>query len=35
MAIYSLALTGIVLASFPFYIAISVLVTPVFRQAAQ
>jgi ATP-binding cassette, subfamily B, bacterial HlyB/CyaB len=31
MAFYSLALTGIVLASFPFYIAISVLVTPVFR----
>jgi subfamily B ATP-binding cassette protein HlyB/CyaB len=31
MAYYSLGLTGIVLASFPFYIGISVLVTPVFR----
>ncbi len=31
MAFYSLALTGIVLLSFPFYIAISVLVTPIFR----
>jgi subfamily B ATP-binding cassette protein HlyB/CyaB len=31
MALYSLFLTGIVLASFPFYIAVSVLVTPVFR----
>ena len=31
MAFYSLWLTGIVLLSFPFYIAISVLVTPVFR----
>ena len=31
MAFYSLSLTGIVLASFPFYIAISALVTPVFR----
>jgi subfamily B ATP-binding cassette protein HlyB/CyaB len=31
MAFYSLWLTGIVLVSFPFYIAISVLVTPVFR----
>jgi ATP-binding cassette, subfamily B, bacterial HlyB/CyaB len=31
MAFYSLWLTGIVLISFPFYIAISVLVTPVFR----
>jgi ATP-binding cassette, subfamily B, bacterial HlyB/CyaB len=31
MAFYSLALTGIVLISFPFYILISVLVTPVFR----
>jgi subfamily B ATP-binding cassette protein HlyB/CyaB len=31
MALYSLSLTGIVLASFPFYILISVLVTPVFR----
>ena len=35
MAFYSLSLTGIVLASFPFYIAISVLVTPVFRQSPQ
>jgi subfamily B ATP-binding cassette protein HlyB/CyaB len=32
MAFYSLFLTGIVLASFPFYILISVLVTPVFRR---
>jgi ATP-binding cassette, subfamily B, bacterial HlyB/CyaB len=32
MVIYSLSLTGIVLASFPFYIAISVMVTPVFRR---
>jgi subfamily B ATP-binding cassette protein HlyB/CyaB len=32
MACYSLWLTGIVLVSFPFYIAISVLVTPVFRR---
>jgi subfamily B ATP-binding cassette protein HlyB/CyaB len=32
MALYSLPLTGIVLASFPFYIAISVLITPLFRQ---
>jgi subfamily B ATP-binding cassette protein HlyB/CyaB len=32
MAFYSLFLTGIVLVSFPFYILISVLVTPVFRQ---
>ncbi len=31
MAFYSLWLTGIVLLSFPFYIAISMLVTPVFR----
>ena len=31
MAFYSLFLTGIVLRSFPFYILISVLVTPVFR----
>lgn len=31
MAIYSLPLTLIVIASFPFYIAISVLVTPIFR----
>ena len=31
MAFYSLQLTGIVLSSFPFYILISVLVTPVFR----
>jgi ATP-binding cassette, subfamily B, bacterial HlyB/CyaB len=31
MAFYSLMLTGIVLLSFPFYILISVLVTPVFR----
>jgi subfamily B ATP-binding cassette protein HlyB/CyaB len=31
MAFYSLALTGIVLLSFPFYILISVMVTPVFR----
>src|SRR5580700_7541922 len=33
MAFYSLWLTGIVLISFPFYIAISVLVTPVFRHS--
>jgi ATP-binding cassette, subfamily B, bacterial HlyB/CyaB len=32
MAYYSMALTGIVLASFPFYIAISAGATPVFRQ---
>jgi ATP-binding cassette, subfamily B, bacterial HlyB/CyaB len=32
MAFYSLPLTGIVLLSFPFYILISVLVTPIFRQ---
>jgi subfamily B ATP-binding cassette protein HlyB/CyaB len=32
MAFYSLFLTGIVLASFPFFIAISVLVTPLFRR---
>jgi subfamily B ATP-binding cassette protein HlyB/CyaB len=32
MALYSLTLTGIVLLSLPFYILISVLVTPVFRQ---
>jgi subfamily B ATP-binding cassette protein HlyB/CyaB len=32
MAFYSLTLTGIVLASFPFYILISVLITPLFRQ---
>jgi len=32
MAYYSLFLTGIVLASFPLYIGISALVTPVFRQ---
>ncbi len=31
MAYYSLFLTGIVLVSFPFYIAISAIVTPVFR----
>jgi len=31
MAFYSLWLTGIVLLSFPFYIAISALVTPIFR----
>jgi ATP-binding cassette, subfamily B, bacterial HlyB/CyaB len=31
MAFYSLALTGIVLVSFPFYILISLLVTPLFR----
>ncbi len=31
MAVYSLMLTGIVLASFPFYILISALATPVFR----
>jgi subfamily B ATP-binding cassette protein HlyB/CyaB len=31
MAFYSLWLTGLVLLSFPFYIAISVLVTPLFR----
>src|ERR1022692_2994041 len=32
MAFYSLFLTGIVLASFPFYVLISVLVTPMFRR---
>jgi subfamily B ATP-binding cassette protein HlyB/CyaB len=32
MASYSLLLTGVVLASFPFYVAISVGVTPVFRR---
>ena len=32
MACYSLFLTGIVIASFPFYIGISVAVTPVFRR---
>jgi subfamily B ATP-binding cassette protein HlyB/CyaB len=32
MAFYSLALTGIVMLAFPFYIAISALVTPVFRR---
>ena len=32
MAYYSLFLTGIVIASFPFYIGISVAVTPVFRR---
>ena len=32
MPIYSLPLTGIVLASFPFYILISVLAAPVFRE---
>jgi subfamily B ATP-binding cassette protein HlyB/CyaB len=32
MAVYSLFLTGIVLASFPFYILISALATPVFRE---
>ena len=31
MAFYSLTLTGIVIASFPFYIGISVLATPAFR----
>jgi subfamily B ATP-binding cassette protein HlyB/CyaB len=31
MALYSLPLTGLVLASFPFYIGISALATPVFR----
>ena len=31
MAFYSLTLTGIVIASFPFYIAISVLASPAFR----
>ena len=31
MAFYSLTLTGIVLVSFPFYIGLSMLVTPVFR----
>ncbi len=35
MAYYSLFLTGIVLMSFPFYIAISAIVTPVFRQRLQ
>jgi subfamily B ATP-binding cassette protein HlyB/CyaB len=33
MAFYSLPLTGIVIASFPFYILISALVTPIFRHA--
>jgi subfamily B ATP-binding cassette protein HlyB/CyaB len=32
MGIYSLYLTGIVIASFPFYILISVLAAPIFRQ---
>jgi len=32
MAFYSMSLTGIVLISFPFYIAISAIVTPVFRR---
>jgi subfamily B ATP-binding cassette protein HlyB/CyaB len=32
MAYYSLFLTGIVLASFPFYIGISVAITPIFRR---
>lgn len=32
MAFYSLSLAGVVLLSFPFYIFISVLVTPIFRQ---
>jgi subfamily B ATP-binding cassette protein HlyB/CyaB len=32
MAYYSLFLTGIVLASFPFYIAISAIATPIFRR---
>jgi ATP-binding cassette, subfamily B, bacterial HlyB/CyaB len=32
MAFYSLSLTGIVLISFPFYIAISAMVTPIFRR---
>jgi subfamily B ATP-binding cassette protein HlyB/CyaB len=32
MACYSMALTGIVMLSFPFYIAISAMVTPVFRR---
>jgi subfamily B ATP-binding cassette protein HlyB/CyaB len=32
MAFYSVTLTGIVLASFPFYILISAVVTPIFRQ---
>jgi subfamily B ATP-binding cassette protein HlyB/CyaB len=31
MAVYSLSLTGLVLASFPFYVMISAAVTPVFR----
>jgi len=31
MAWYSLLLTGIVIASFPFYVAVSALVTPIFR----
>jgi subfamily B ATP-binding cassette protein HlyB/CyaB len=35
MAIYSLALTGIVLASFPLYIAVSVVATPLFRTRLQ
>ena len=32
MAFYSLFLTGVVIASFPLYIAVSALVTPVFKQ---
>ncbi len=32
MAFYSMALTGVVILSFPFYIAISAIVTPVFRR---
>jgi ATP-binding cassette, subfamily B, bacterial HlyB/CyaB len=32
MACYSMALTGIVILSFPFYVAISAIVTPVFRR---
>lgn len=32
MAYYSLFLTGIVLASFPFYVGISVAITPIFRR---
>lgn len=32
MAFYSMSLTGIVILSFPFYIAISAMVTPVFRR---
>jgi len=35
MAIYSLALTGVVLASFPLYIAVSVVATPLFRTRLQ